>query len=606
MTNDSEEIKNRLNIVDVLGEYIRLDKAGANWKALCPFHNEKSPSFSVSEDKQIWHCFGCGKGGDIFGFVMEMEGIEFREALKILAEKAGVKLQNFNPKKAEEKNRTYEILETAAKFYEVQLWKGSGKEKILNYLRGRGLKDETIREFRLGYAPRGWRHALFFLTKRGYKTEEIEKTGLLVKKEKESRNDQNNSNYYDRFRERIMFPISDYSGRVVGFSARVSPGGNEAQAKYINTPETEVYHKSNILYGVDKARQEIKKSDNVILVEGNMDVIAAYQAGLKNVVAVSGTALTPSQIKILKRYTTNVTMFFDMDNAGEIATKKSLKLCFSEDMHVKVVTLPSGKDAADLARDDPKKLNTAIGQAMAAIDYLLDINLSKFDRNSSEGKRKISEEILEMIASFENAIEKSHWIKKIGDALNISETALTDELKKVNLKERISRASSNKQESQNVISREKIDILLDELIGLALAERKIWEEAVGRKEELKEIEDSLLSALLFEGKKIGFDFEKLGQLLTGEEKGRADNLFFQKKYQIDENNNLTERIISDSKKEFERIFFEIKKEMRKNELEKITGDLRLAEEKKDKVASQFLKEQFKKISKELYELEAEK
>ena len=231
MDSDVEEIKNRLNIVDVLGEYIRLDKAGANFRAVCPFHNEKTPSFMVSEEKQIWHCFGCGKGGDIFGFVMEMEGLEFREALRLLAEKAGIQLKSYNSKETEKKNRTLEILELATKFYEVQLWKGDGKVKILKYLRERGLRDQTIKEFRLGYAPRGWRNVLIFLTKRGYKIEEIAKTGLLVQKTTNSgQRTASSDNYYDRFRDRIIFPIADYSRKIVGYSARVAPGGDESQA----------------------------------------------------------------------------------------------------------------------------------------------------------------------------------------------------------------------------------------------------------------------------------------------------------------------------------------------------------------------------------------
>src|SRR3989339_173899 len=345
MNNDIEEIKSKLNIVDILGEYIRLDKAGANWRALCPFHNEKSPSFMVNEEKQFWHCFGCQKSGDIFAFVMEMEGLEFREALKTLAEKAGVKLQGYSPQKAKEKNRIGEILELATKFYEVQLWKGEGKEKILPYLRERGLKDETIREFRLGYAPRGWRNAIQFLTGRGYKIEEIAKAGLLVEKKdayrdsnlrihsnsrihesheedirrfEDSRTFADSNRFYDRFRDRVMFPIADYSGRVVGYSARVAPGADESQAQYVNTPETEVYHKSKILYGIDKARMEIKQRDWALLVEGNMDVIAASQAGIRNVIAVSGTALTEDQVNIIKRYTKNIKMFFDMDSAGQL------------------------------------------------------------------------------------------------------------------------------------------------------------------------------------------------------------------------------------------------------------------------------------------------
>jgi DNA primase len=403
MGTDLEEIKNRLNIVDVLGEYLRLDKTGTNYRALCPFHNEKSPSFMVSEEKQIWHCFGCQKGGDIFSFVMEIEGLEFRDALRQLAEKAGVELKKIAPGTVEKKNRTPEILELATKFYEIQLWKGAGKEKIVNYLKERGLTEETIKTFRLGYAPNGWRNVLSFLLSRGYAVEEILRTGLLVQKTRNSEQgtvDDVNANTdhwsltpdscYDRFRDRIVFPICDYSEKVLGYSARVAPGGDESQAKYVNSPETEVYHKSKALYGIDKAKGEIKQKDFVLLVEGNMDVIAASQAGIKNVVAVSGTALTPTQLDTLKRYTKNIKMLFDMDSAGEAATKKSIKLCLEKNISVQIVELPFGKDAADVAKNNPEKLLESIEKAKSAMEYLYDKAFGAFDENTAEGKKRLA------------------------------------------------------------------------------------------------------------------------------------------------------------------------------------------------------------------------
>ena len=353
----------------------------------------------VSADKQIWHCFGCGKGGDIFGFVMEIEGLGFREALEHLAEKAGIQLKKINPKIAAQKNKTLEILELATKFYETQLWKGHGKVKIINYLKKRGLNPKTIKEFRLGYAPPGWRNLLTFLIKRKYQFNEINKTGLIVEKKIDQTDDKirnskfeiRNSQFYDRFRDRIIFPIADVGGRIVGFSARVAPGGDETQAKYVNTPETEVYHKSKILYGIDKAKGEIRNNKFIFLVEGNMDVIAASQAGIKNVAAVSGTALTDEQLGIIKRYTDTIAMSFDMDQAGEIATKKSIKLCLEKDIKVKIVTLPEGKDAAELAQKNPAKLKKSLVGAVEATEYLFDKTLSKFDRTTATGKRQIAD-----------------------------------------------------------------------------------------------------------------------------------------------------------------------------------------------------------------------
>jgi|WetSurMetagenome_2_1015567.scaffolds.fasta_scaffold55435_2 DNA primase len=616
MANDLEEIKNRLNIVDVLGEYIRLEKAGANWKATCPFHNEKTPSFSVSEEKQIWHCFGCQKGGDIFGFVMEMEGLEFRDALKLLAEKAGVELQGYSPKKAEEKNKTLEILELATKFYETQLWKGNGKVKIIKYLRDRGLKDETIKEFRLGYAPPGWRNLLSFLLGRGYKTEEIKKTGLLVQKsenrEQKTGNKKQEKNTaqwslspdhcYDRFRDRIIFPIADYSGRVVGYSARVAPGGDESQAKYVNTPETEVYHKSKILYGLDKAKNEARQKDSILLVEGNMDVIASSQAGIKNVMAVSGTALTSEQIKIIKRYTSNIKMFFDMDIAGETATKKSIKMGLANEMNISVVTLPKGKDAADLAREKPEELVKAVGESLPAMEYFYQNTFSKFDKEKAEDKKKMAEIILDMLTNLGNAIEKNHWIKKLSEDLNITESILTGLIKKATLKGRTTNSDAPKSKIDSEIHLgKKIDTLIDEILGLMLVSTAIWKKVAETKSaELTSLKDSLLISMLGKGQGVAFDFERFLNILEKEEeKNRAENLFFTKKYRLDINNNLEEVIITDPERELGRVLNEIKKELMKEELQKITADLRVAEGKKDADAVKFLRSEFNKITKEM-------
>ncbi|MFA4817870.1 MAG: DNA primase [Parcubacteria group bacterium] len=593
MNSDIEEIKSRLNIVDVLGTYIRLEKAGANWRALCPFHNEKSPSFMVSEERQRYHCFGCQKDGDIFSFVMEMEGLEFKDALNNLAEKAGVELKKMNPKLAAEKNKTLEILELAAKFYETQLWKGEGKEKIIKYLYDRGLKDEALKEFRLGYAPKGWRNLLQFLEKRGYKTEEINKTGLLVKKE--------NNSYYDRFRDRIIFPIADVNGKVVGYSARVAPGGDESQAKYVNTPETEVYHKSKILYGINTARQEMRQKDFVLLVEGNTDVIAAWQAGLKNTVAVSGTALTSEQVGIIKRYTDKVKMLFDMDSAGENATKKSIKICFEKEMEVKIVTLPESKDAAELAQKDPEKLKTAVKKAIGAMEYFFEKTFSRYDKNKVADKKIIAEELLAQISNLASEIEKRHWLKKLAADLEIDEAVLTDMLKKATLSERLGRQAPSAEIQEPFNPKKKMETLLRDLAGLALVYGDVWKKVSGE-EALKPffLKDSLLSAIIKKGKEAEYNFDRFIKVLDNQElAGDFEKIYFEKKYRLDLNNNLEEVIADDPLVEAENILKEIKKEIKKEELEKITRDLKIAEKNKDKEAIQFLRLEVKKISEEM-------
>lgn len=598
MNSDVEEIKNRLNIVDILGQYIRLEKAGTNFKARCPFHNEKSPSFMVSEEKQIWHCFGCQKGGDIFGFVMEMEGLEFKEALKLLAEKAGVELKRYDGKTETNKNRIFEILELTTKFYEYQLWEGPGKIKILNYLRDRGIKNETIKEFRLGYAPKGWENIFKFLISRGYDAKEIERAGLIIKSE----NKKSKSDFYDRFRERIMFPIADTNGKVVGFSARVAPGQDESQAKYINTPETEVYHKSKILYGIDKAKSEIKQKNNVLLVEGNLDVIAASQAGIKNVVAVSGTALTEDHLGIIKRYTNKVKMCFDKDNAGESATKKSMKLCFRKDINAQIVDLPSGKDVAELAKSEPEIVKKAVENPKEAMEYFFEKKLSQNNKDEAEGKRNIAEETLDMIKNLSNEITQSHWIKKIAQALEIKESILTDMLKKTSIKDRISNTSRGSVKSEETFSpKSKIETLTQEIIGLVLVYKNIWKKTFEEEKENPVFQkDSLLKFILENGQKLNFNFDNLsGSDLSEEDKKRAEKIFFEKKYRFDLNNNIEEIIIEKPEEEFKQTLIEIKKEEKKLELEKIEHDLKSAEERKDKEAVMFLRQEAAKISQEI-------
>ncbi|MEI6587656.1 MAG: DNA primase [Candidatus Moraniibacteriota bacterium] len=596
MGTDLEEIKSRLNIVDVLGEYLRLDKTGTNYRALCPFHNEKSPSFMVSEEKQIWHCFGCQKGGDIFSFVMEIEGLEFRDAMRQLAEKAGVELRAVAPGMLEKKNRTTEILELATKFYEIQLWKGAGKEKIVSYLKERGLIEEIIKLFRLGYAPNGWRNILEFLTKRGFSVEEIEKTGLLVRKDGASQNNAE-TKFYDRFRDRIIFPICDYSGRVLGYSARVAPGGDESQAKYVNSPETEVYHKSKALYGIDKAKGEIKQKDFVLLVEGNMDVIAASQAGIKNVVAVSGTALALAQLDTLKRYTKNLKMLFDMDSAGEAATKKSIKLCLEKNISVQIVELPFGKDAADLAKNNPEKLREAIESSKSAMEYLYDKAFSAHDKDAAEGKKKISEELMEMVESLSSEVEKSHWVKKIAQGLDAPESALTDMLKKTKLGNRISVRKKNQADEPMVTEdRQKVDILLEELTGLALVSGEIWKELLEKNEYHACFSGFfLLDLMLKRGVEFNFDFTILTGNIDRELKLQAEKLYFRKKFRLGLNNSLEEIQVESFPVEFEGILFELKKEIKKIKLIQITKDLKLAESRKDKAALDFLREEFERV-----------
>jgi DNA primase catalytic core len=369
-------------------------------------------------------------------------------------------------------------LELATKFYEKQLWDGSGKEKILAYLKGRGLSDDSIRKFRLGYAPDGWRHVNDFLISRGFRAEELEQAGLILKKE-------GGSGHYDRFRDRIMFPIFDILGRVIGYSARVSPGGDESQAKYINTPETPLYHKSRALYGFSLAKQAMKHSGATIIVEGNMDIIAMHQAGIENTVAVSGTALTEEQLAIMKRYGNEVKLFFDMDGAGQKAARKSAELALEKELLVSIIALSSGKDAADMGRDDPEKLCETVAHPVPALRYFLDAILAKYDRQTSDGKRKIVEEYAELLMAVKNPIERAHWVKELSREIGMEEKLVIGVVNIAFLeRERRERAGYSETKRSDPFQAahsfgKRSELLREELVGLMYADVTVRQAVLG-------------------------------------------------------------------------------------------------------------------------------
>jgi len=489
MQSSTEEIKARLNIVDVIAGYVKLDKSGSHWKACCPFHRERSPSFMVNEERQMWHCFGCNKGGDVFAFVMEMEGMGFRDALVMLAERAGVELPQYSKESQEhyqeerdEKTRLYEIHELATKFYEKQLWEGIGKDQSLGYLRKRGLSDESIRKFRLGFAPSGWRNLYDFLVKSGFNGKELAQAGIALKKEQ-------GDGYYDRFRDRIMFPITDTLGRVIGYSARVAPGADESQAKYINTSETPLYKKSQVLYGLSYARQAIKQAGYTVLVEGNMDVIACHQAGIENAVAVSGTALTEEQLAMLRRYGKEMRFFFDMDEAGQKAARRSTELALSKDIETFIISIPEGKDAADLAKDHPDALREAISRPKPALAYFLDQTLRRFDIETPSGKKEVLAHFVPFIALAKNEIDRTFWIKELSQAARVEEKYVYGVVQstRVELEKRtqnLTPSVRNSSEGSDVLFTKRSERLREELIGLMIAFSQVRSLRSGISDEL--------------------------------------------------------------------------------------------------------------------------
>ncbi len=422
MSPEIEQIKNKIGVAEILGEYIKLIPAGTSYKALCPFHNEKTPSLVISPAKQIWRCFGCGEGGDIFSFLMKIEGLEFPEALKVLAKRAGVELsREYKKQEDDSRTRLYDLCDLAARYWHKILLDSSQAEHAKEYLKNRGLSLETIENFHIGYSVDSWDDLINFLLKKGFNNKEIFLSGLSVEKS-------GNRGFYNRFRDRIMFPIWDHHGRIVGFGGRALK--KDEPAKYINTPQTAIYNKSEVLFGINKAKDAIRKEGLTILVEGYMDVIPSHQAGIKNVVSISGTALTEEQVRLLKRYSNNLSLALDMDAAGKLAALRSIDLALAAEMNVKVVTLPQGKDPGECVKNNPNDWQEAIKRARPAMEYFFERAVENRDVNQPQDKKEIAAFLLGRISKIASPIERDHWLKELAQKINVSEAALRESIPK--------------------------------------------------------------------------------------------------------------------------------------------------------------------------------
>ena len=446
--NNVEEIKARIPIEDLIGSYIKVEKAGKSYKARCPFHNEKSPSFFISPDRGGYYCFGCNAKGDIFSFVEQFEGLDFRGALKILAERAGVKLVH-DEKADGERDRLYRAMELATAYFEEQLARSA---EAREYVKSRGITDETSRDFRIGFAPEGWRNLMTYLKGKGVSEAVMEKVGLIKERDKNqelgAKNHGSNlvspgSNFYDRFRGRIMFPISDSSGRVIAFSGRilkdVKNADGSSPAKYLNSPDSPLFDKSLVLYGLDKAKSEIRRLNYSIFVEGQMDLVMSHQAGIKNTVASSGTALSEettnsagiiSNLGLVRRLSPNVIIAFDSDSAGRKAALRAAGIALSLAMDVKIADIVGGKDPADLVKEDIEKWRQTLKDAKPVIEFELD-NVIREISDARKLTKAVTERVLPLVARIDSSSDQSHFVAMIADKAKVQADLVWQDLKVV-------------------------------------------------------------------------------------------------------------------------------------------------------------------------------
>lgn len=457
--NEIEDIKSKINIVDIIGEHVKLNKSGSNFKGLCPFHQEKTPSFMVSEELQIYKCFGCSEGGDVFNFLEKYEGMEFGEALRYLAEKTGVKLTSSIGTQTSDKDVLYEINSLAAKFYNYILLNHPVGKTALNYLKEeRKISLDSIKTFNIGFAPTG-KNSLsdFLIKKKKYKEKDLQRGGLVYISK--------GGKVYDRFEGRIIFPISDQRGNVIALAGRLLPPGKPNVGKYINSPETPIYHKSSSLYGINITKDSIKKSGFAVVVEGEIDLISSYQIGIKNIVAIKGSAFTADQARLLSRYTKDVVLALDSDFAGIAAAIRGIKILEDAEFEIRVVKLGIYKDPDEAAKSNPGFLKEKIEKSVPIWDFIIDSVFAKYEKDGVGGKAKISRELTPILAGINNKIIQEHYINKLAKLLEVSIEAVETEVEKIETK-----SPEVETQKETLVSAQKpmIELREEKLVSLIL------------------------------------------------------------------------------------------------------------------------------------------
>ena len=560
MNDTLTEIKNKIDIVDFIGSFIELKKSGRNFKAVCPFHQEKTPSFVVSPERQIWHWFGAfSEGGDVIKFLMKLENLTFYEALKELADKAGVKLKEitFEDRLWKKKNTLISLNSITSDYFDYILNETKYGKKAREYLKNRSINKQVSKKFNLGYAPKSWDSLYKFLTKKKFTPEDIFEAGLIVKGR--------NGGYYDRFRGRIIFPIKDSRQNIIGFSGRFIDD-YEKEAKYINTPETAIYHKRESLYGIDLAKDSIRKNNNVYLVEGEFDVISMYQNGFENVVAIKGSALTREQLMFLKRFTNRITLSLDTDSSGEEAIKRALDDAENLDFEVKIITFDYAKDPDEAIKTSIEKFKQALKKSVSIYDFIINYAQKKYPENDAFSKKKVGDIVIPFIEKIKNPIVQSYYIKKIAQTLEVSENSIFLLIRKFknNLKYKNIIRSKYKQEDLDTRDK-KIQKYILSLIFQSKDPYKISEKLfnIVNPKDFSIPSYEKISDFFIEYKdknRSGFDLNKFILLLKPELRAVFDELYLYATYEADfEELNLT------------RLFYEIKKYALKRDISNLVS-----------------------------------
>ena len=558
MNDQVEEIKSRNNVVDIVGQYVALKKMGRHHKGLCPFHSEKTPSFLVNEELNLYKCFGCGAGGDVIKFLMEIEGITFLDALERLADRAGIKLEKRSGG-SDKKTEMYEVMELTARYYNWLLVSGKSGEKAKEYLKGRKISEKIIETYNLGFSLSSWDSLINYLTKKkNYSLDLLERVGLVVKK--------NAGGYYDKFRGRIMFPLQDSAGRVVGFTGRVLPEtAKEGEPKYLNSPETEIYHKGKMLYGFYQAKKAIREKKRVVLVEGQMDQISSFASGVTETVAVGGTGITEDQVEMMARLADKIYVSLDADDSGYVAIKRTVGLAEKRGLGIKVVQIEGGKDPDEISRNSPAKWKKMVEEAVDVYEFILEKAIKKNNDGTPDGISKVLSEVIPFFAKIENIVIREVWAKRLAEKLGVSLNSVLGEIDK-NKSGKVFTGYVKREEKPKAENR--VDKLIKILVGSLLSKLELGAKA---KKILKEVEGSgglwKLLVFILENGSVNIETAELIEKMPAEIQEVAKEIYMS-----------TDEVETDEKNVLE-VTLQLAREMIKEQRAELSKKRQLAEEK---------------------------